>query len=76
MSASLPTKQHPQIRARRTFVTVAGAPQPGPAPRFSRSHAEIPRPPPHPGQHTDEALRDCGFLVEAIHELRDAKAIA
>jgi alpha-methylacyl-CoA racemase len=70
------TKQHPHIRARSTFVTVAGAPQPGPAPRFSRSRAEIRRPPPHAGQHTDEALADWGFSADAIRKLRDAKAIA
>jgi alpha-methylacyl-CoA racemase len=70
------TKQHPHIRARNTFVTVAGAPQPGPAPRFSRSRAEIRRPPPHPGQHTDEALAEWGFDADAIRKLRDAKAIA
>jgi alpha-methylacyl-CoA racemase len=70
------TKEHPHIRARNTFVTVAGAPQPGPAPRFSRSRAEIKRPPPHAGQHTDEALRDWGFSADAIRKLRDAKAIA
>jgi len=70
------TKEHPHIQARGTFVTVAGAPQPGPAPRFSRSRAEIKRPPPHAGQHTDEALRDWGFSADAIRKLRDAKAIA
>jgi alpha-methylacyl-CoA racemase len=70
------TKEHPHIKARGTFVTVAGAPQPGPAPRFSRSHAEIRRPPPHAGQHTDEALADWGFSPDAIRKLRDAKAIA
>jgi alpha-methylacyl-CoA racemase len=70
------TKQHPHIQARNTFVTVAGAPQPGPAPRFSRSRAEIRRPPPHAGQHTDEALADWGFPADAIRRLRDAKAIA
>ena len=69
-------KDHPHMRARETFVTVAGARQPGPAPRFSRSVASIRRPPPHAGQHTDEALRDWGFSAEAIRELREAKAIA
>jgi alpha-methylacyl-CoA racemase len=69
-------KDHPHMKARETFVTVAGARQPGPAPRFSRSRAEIKRPPPHAGQHTDEALRDWGFSADAIRKLRDAKAIA
>jgi alpha-methylacyl-CoA racemase len=69
-------KDHPHMQARETFVTVAGARQPGPAPRFSRSKAEIRRPPPHAGQHTDEALRDWGFAADAIRKLREAKAIA
>ena len=70
------TKHHPHIQARNTFVTVAGAPQPGPAPRFSRSRAEIRRPPPHAGQHTDEALADWGFPAAEIRKLRESKAIA
>jgi alpha-methylacyl-CoA racemase len=69
-------QEHPHIRARGTFVRVAGASQPAPAPRFSRSKTQIARPPPHPGQHTDEALADWGFSREEIAELRSAKAIA
>ncbi len=69
-------QEHPHIRARGTFVEVAGASQPGPAPRFSRSKTQISRPPPHAGQHTDEALADWGFGAEEIAELRGAKAIA
>ncbi len=69
-------QEHPHIRARNTFVTVAGAPQPGPAPRFSRTQAKIERPPPHAGQHTDEALGDWGFQAEEIAKLKESKAIA
>jgi alpha-methylacyl-CoA racemase len=69
-------QEHPHIRARRTFVEVAGAPQPGPAPRFSRSTVAVQGPPPHPGQHTDDVLADYGFSAEEIRELREAKAIA
>ena len=69
------TKQHPHIRARSTFVEVAGSSQPGPAPRFSRTEAKISGPPPHGGQHTDEALADWGFASEEIAKLRDAGAI-
>jgi alpha-methylacyl-CoA racemase len=50
--------------------------QPAPAPRFSRTVPEIARPPAHPGQHTDEALRDWGFSDADLRTLRDAKAIA
>ena len=69
-------QEHPHIRARGTFVEVAGASQPGPAPRFSRSKTQISRPPPHTGQHTDEALADWGFSAEEIGVLRDTNAIA
>ena len=44
---------HPHNQARNTFVDVAGVVQPAPAPRFSRSAAEIAAPagPPRPA-HT------------------------
>jgi len=69
-------QDHPHNRARGTFVEVAGSPQPGPAPRFSRTQPRIERPPPHAGQHTDAALADWGFAAEEIRRLREAKAIA
>ena len=68
--------EHPHNIARGTFVEVAGQPQPGPAPRFSRTPAEISRPPCHAGQHTDEALAEWGFSAEDISRLREKKAIA
>ena len=67
---------HPHNVARGTFVSVADVPQPGPAPRFSRTPGAISRPPAHPGQHTDEALADWGFGTEEIRSLRDAGAVA
>ena len=69
-------REHPHIKARNTFVEVAGAPQPAPAPRFSRTPCEISAPPPHAGQHTDEALGDWGFDASEIARLREGKAIA
>jgi alpha-methylacyl-CoA racemase len=66
---------HPHIARRQTFVEVAGAVQPAPAPRFSRTRPEIARPPSHAGQHTDEALADWGFSAEEIRKLRDAGAV-
>jgi alpha-methylacyl-CoA racemase len=68
--------RHPHNVARRTFVEVAGRVQPAPAPRFSRTPAAIASPPAHPGQHTDDALRDWGFSADDLRTLRDAKAIA
>ena len=65
---------HPHMRARNTFVEVAGVRQPAPAPRFDRTPPEISRPPAHPGQHTAEALADWGFEAEEIQKLREAGA--
>ncbi|HSL56822.1 MAG TPA: CaiB/BaiF CoA-transferase family protein [Acidimicrobiales bacterium] len=68
--------EHPHNVHRGTFVEVAGITQPGPAPRFSRTVAEIQRPPAHAGQHTDEVLTELGFDAERIAALRAAGAIA
>jgi alpha-methylacyl-CoA racemase len=67
---------HPHNKVRGTFVERDGTLQPAPAPRFSRTEAEISRSPSHSGQHTDEALADWGFAAGEITRLRDAKAIA
>ncbi len=68
--------EHPHNKLRKTFVEVAGVMQPAPSPRFSRTPGEIKRPPPHPGQHTSEALRDWGVSAEDVQKLRNARAIA
>lgn len=68
--------QHPHNVERGTFVDVAGVTQPAPAPRFSRTEASIGRPPPHAGQHTDEALAEWGIDQGRIAELRSGGAIA
>ena len=67
---------HPHNLARGTFTEVAGIVQPRPAPRFSRTEAEIVRPPPHPGQHSDEVLAECGLDLDEVAELRSAGAVA
>jgi alpha-methylacyl-CoA racemase len=66
---------HPHIRARSTFVELAGKVQPAPAPRFSRTAPEIQRPPANPGQHTDEALADWGLERSEIAKLRESGAV-
>jgi alpha-methylacyl-CoA racemase len=69
--------KHPHNVARGTFVDIAGIPQPAPAPRFSRTTAEVQRPPSHAGQHTDEVLAEwLGTDRERLIELRAAGAIA
>jgi len=69
-------RTHPHNVARGTFADVAGVVQPGPAPRFSRTAAEIQGPPPHAGQHTDEALAAWGFDAGEISKLREAGAVS
>ena len=66
---------HPHMAARGTFTEVAGIRQPGPAPRFSRTPGAITEPPPHAGQHTDEALVDWGLDPERVAALKDSGAI-
>jgi len=50
--------RHPHLTARGTFVEHHGVVQPAPAPRFSRTATTLYRPPPAPGQHTDEVLAE------------------
>ena len=66
---------HPHNQARSTFLTVDDVVQPAPAPRLSRTPANVQGPPPLPGQDTDAVLADWGFTSEEIAGLRDAGAI-
>jgi len=67
--------KHPHNIARKTFVEVDGILQPAPAPRFSRTQAEIQSPPPVPGQHTDEVLIEFGFDMDEIEALKAGSVI-
>lgn len=67
---------HPHNVERGTFVERNGVVQPAPAPRFSRTPAEIQRPPAFPGQHTDEVLADWGFDADDVAKLRASGAVA
>jgi alpha-methylacyl-CoA racemase len=66
---------HPQLRARGTFVEPGGVTQPAPAPRFSRSRAEIRACPPANGEHTNEILAEAGLSRDAIDKLRASGAL-
>jgi alpha-methylacyl-CoA racemase len=68
--------EHPHIKARGTIIEHDGVLQPAPAPRFSRTKAEVTRAPAKPGEHTDEVLAERGFSSDEIAKLRDAGAIA
>jgi alpha-methylacyl-CoA racemase len=59
--------EHPHLVARETFVERHGQTQPAPAPRFSRTPAELDRPPARTGQHTREALLD--WAVSDVDDL-------
>ena len=51
----------PQLVARQTYLATDGVIQPSPAPRFSRTPAQLPDPGPAPGQHTLQALTTWGL---------------
>ena len=68
--AEAPAHRHAQDRA--GFATVAGVVQPAPAPRFSRSAADPPRPAVKPGSHTDSILAEAGFSNDEIAALRQS----
>jgi alpha-methylacyl-CoA racemase len=67
---------HPFNAERATHVTGGfGVVQPAPAPRFSRTVAEIPEEPPVPGSHTREVLREVGYTDGEIEKLAADEAI-
>lgn len=68
--------RHPHNVARGTFTDAFGTTQPAPAPRFSRSPGAIDRPPPQPGEHTDELLHELGFGPDAVAALRSSGVVA
>ena len=69
-------RQHPHNVERETFIEVDGAPQPAPAPRFSRTPGAVTRAPVVPGTDTTDALGEWGFTTEEIAALKDSGAVA
>jgi alpha-methylacyl-CoA racemase len=67
---------HPHNQARSTFVEVAGAVQPGPAPRFSRTPSAVSRPPSFPGADTVSGLSEWGVDDDTIAKLRSSGALS
>lgn len=65
----LEAPQHPHNKHRATFVDVDGVIQPAPAPRFSRTQAEISHAARPPGADTREVLADIGFDESKIGAL-------
>ena len=67
--------RHPHNVARRAFVEIDGAPQPAPAPRFSRTPAEVGRTSARRGEHSEDILRENGFSPAEIDALKRAGAL-
>ncbi|MFZ3004413.1 MAG: CaiB/BaiF CoA-transferase family protein [Undibacterium umbellatum] len=67
--------EHPHNQARANFTDIEGILQPAPAPRFSRTAAEISRPPAVSGQHSAEILHDWGMSEERITHLKENQVI-
>lgn len=63
---------HPHNRARGTFVTVDGLPQPAPAPQFGRTPAPRPAPPGLPGADMAAVLARWSVAPERVEALRRA----
>jgi alpha-methylacyl-CoA racemase len=67
--------QHPHSVARETFVTVGGAVQPAPAPRYSGTVNDLPTAAPAVGDHTDAVLTGLGYDTARIAALRAGGAL-
>jgi len=61
---------HPHNAERGVFIDVGGVLQPAPAPRFGRTAAGLPKPPPRPGADTDAVLAGIGYTAAQIMALR------
>lgn len=66
---------HPHNVARNSYTTVDGVVQQSPAPRFSRTKAEISNGARVPGQDTLSVLTDYGFVQNEIDKLKESGAV-
>ena len=62
-------RQHPHHQARASFIELAGVAQPAPAPRLSRTPAQVQEAPPVLGEHTVERLQALGLTAVEIERL-------
>jgi len=67
---------HPHLVARGTFVDLDGVPQPGPAPRFSRTPGAVRGAGRRPGADTHEVLTAWGFSAAEVEQLLASGAVA
>ena len=68
--------QHPANVARNTYIDVDGVTQPAPAPRFSRTPAQVAHGVHGAGEDTDAVLGAMGFGEQEIQALRASGAIS
>ncbi len=66
---------HPHMKERGTLVDLDGVVQPAPAPRFSRTSAQLERPPVAAGADTQDVLLEAGFSAEEVAGLRDGGTV-
>jgi alpha-methylacyl-CoA racemase len=66
---------HPHNQARGSFIELEGVTQPGPAPRFSRTIAEVTSSPPKLGADTEIALEEWGIERVVIDKLLSDQVI-
>jgi alpha-methylacyl-CoA racemase len=62
--------RHPHNRARSAYISVKRVEQPAPAPRFSRTPAEVMHPPPERGEGGGKALADWGLAPADVARLK------
>ena len=67
--------RHPHNTARQSFVTIEGVEQNAPAPRFSRTAASQPLPPPKTGIDTNSVLTDWGVDPDLVMRARGSHAL-
>jgi len=71
-----PQVRHNQILVERDHPSAGRIRQPRPAARFDKTHAELGRLAPLPGEHTDEILAELGIGAEERGRLRADKVVA
>lgn len=64
------------LNSRHSFTVVGGVSQPNPAPRFSRTTPDTPRPAGALGEHTTHLLAELGYSAEAVRLLRQQQVVA
>lgn len=66
----------PHLVERGVLIDLHGIRQPMPAPRFDRTPADLPRPKPEVGEHTDELLAGLGITEAEVGRLRGNGVVA